>query len=67
MEVELLVERQAVAVTDLLRLGNEAEVLSPPELRAAVADGHRAGGPLRLLSVRRSAPVSSARATSGQS
>ncbi|WP_190820062.1 helix-turn-helix transcriptional regulator [Saccharopolyspora pogona] len=38
VEVELLVERQAVAVTDLLRLGNEAEVLGPPELRAAVAE-----------------------------
>ncbi|MFF4327311.1 helix-turn-helix transcriptional regulator [Streptomyces sp. NPDC001591] len=37
VEVELSVESQAVAVGDLLRLGVEAEVLGPPELRAAVA------------------------------
>ncbi|OEU85376.1 transcriptional regulator [Streptomyces abyssalis] len=36
-EVELPVETQAVAVGDLLRLGDEAEVLGPPELRQAVA------------------------------
>ncbi|MFH7598541.1 WYL domain-containing protein [Streptomyces racemochromogenes] len=38
VEVELAVESRAVAVGDLLRLGPEAEVLGPPELRAAVAD-----------------------------
>ncbi|NBM16586.1 YafY family protein [Streptomyces sp. GC420] len=37
VEVELPVEAQAVAVGDLLRLGPEAEVLGPPELREAVA------------------------------
>lgn len=31
------VEAQAVAVGDLLRLGAEAEVLGPPELREAMA------------------------------
>jgi predicted DNA-binding transcriptional regulator YafY len=31
------VEAEAVAVGDLLRLGPEAEVLGPPELRQAVA------------------------------
>ncbi|WP_030674265.1 YafY family protein [Streptomyces rimosus] len=36
-EVDLPVETPAVAVGDLLRLGTEAEVLGPPELRAAVA------------------------------
>ncbi|MEU5851761.1 helix-turn-helix transcriptional regulator [Saccharopolyspora shandongensis] len=38
VEVDLLVERQDVAVHDVLRLGAEAEVLGPPELRAAVAE-----------------------------
>ncbi|MFF2196753.1 helix-turn-helix transcriptional regulator [Streptomyces sp. NPDC058157] len=37
VEVELPVESRAVAVGDLLRLGVEAEVLGPAELRAAVA------------------------------
>ncbi|MFP3988762.1 WYL domain-containing protein [Streptomyces sp. E11-3] len=37
VEVELPVEAQAVAVSDVLRLGLEAEVLGPPELREAVA------------------------------
>ena len=37
VQVELPVETQAVAVGDLLRLGAEAEVLGPPELREAVA------------------------------
>ncbi|MGW5116380.1 helix-turn-helix transcriptional regulator [Streptomyces noursei] len=36
-EVRLAVEGPAVAVGDLLRLGAEAEVLGPPELRRAVA------------------------------
>ncbi|WP_049580963.1 helix-turn-helix transcriptional regulator [Streptomyces sp. SBT349] len=36
-ELTLPVESTPVAVTDLLRLGTEAEVLDPPELRAAVA------------------------------
>lgn len=36
VRVELPVETQAVAVSDLLRLGTEAEVLGPPELRDAV-------------------------------
>lgn len=35
--VDLPVETPAVAVGDLLRLGTEAEVLGPPELRTAVA------------------------------
>ncbi|MFD9305081.1 helix-turn-helix transcriptional regulator [Streptomyces sp. NPDC060048] len=35
--VELDVESDAVAVGDLLRLGTEAEVLGPPELRRALA------------------------------
>ncbi|MFF8288820.1 helix-turn-helix transcriptional regulator [Streptomyces sp. NPDC016309] len=38
VEVDLPVETEAVAVGDLLRLGTEAEVLGPPELRRAVAD-----------------------------
>ncbi|MEU3408757.1 WYL domain-containing protein [Streptomyces sp. NPDC006670] len=38
VEVELPVESRAVAVGDLLRLGVEAEVLGPAELRAAVAE-----------------------------
>ncbi|MFE5740359.1 helix-turn-helix transcriptional regulator [Streptomyces celluloflavus] len=37
VHVELPVETQAVAVGDLLRLGSEAEVLGPPELRQAMA------------------------------
>jgi predicted DNA-binding transcriptional regulator YafY len=37
VRVELPVETPAVAVGDLLRLGAEAEVLGPPELREAVA------------------------------
>ncbi|MEV5434989.1 WYL domain-containing protein [Streptomyces sp. NPDC052682] len=37
VEVEMPVEAEAVAVGDLLRLGTEAEVLGPPELRRAVA------------------------------
>ncbi|NXY94207.1 WYL domain-containing protein [Streptomyces sp. BR123] len=36
--VRLSVEAQSVAVGDLLRLGTEAEVLGPPELRRALAD-----------------------------
>ncbi|UNO39221.1 WYL domain-containing protein [Streptomyces sp. MST-110588] len=36
-EVELPVETTAVAVGDLLRMGTDAEVLDPPELRKAVA------------------------------
>ncbi|SOD63962.1 Predicted DNA-binding transcriptional regulator YafY, contains an HTH and WYL domains [Streptomyces zhaozhouensis] len=36
--VELPVESRAIAVGDLLRLGEDAEVLGPPELRAAVAE-----------------------------
>ncbi|MEU6865742.1 transcriptional regulator [Streptomyces sp. NPDC046876] len=36
--VRLPVEVQSVAVGDLLRLGTEAEVLSPPELRRALAE-----------------------------
>ncbi|MFD7624962.1 helix-turn-helix transcriptional regulator [Streptomyces sp. NPDC059851] len=36
--VHLSVESQSVAVGDLLRLGTEAEVLGPPELRRALAD-----------------------------
>ncbi|MBW5484388.1 helix-turn-helix transcriptional regulator [Streptomyces bambusae] len=36
VEVDLPVEAEGVAVGDLLRLGVEAEVLGPPELRAAV-------------------------------
>ncbi|MEV7520495.1 WYL domain-containing protein [Streptomyces sp. NPDC091371] len=38
LQVRLPVETHAVAVGDLLRLGPEAEVLGPPELRRAVAD-----------------------------
>ncbi|WP_030255982.1 helix-turn-helix transcriptional regulator [Streptomyces violens] len=37
VRVEMAVETPSVAVGDLLRLGTEAEVLGPPELRAAVA------------------------------
>ncbi|MEU2391202.1 WYL domain-containing protein [Streptomyces sp. NPDC007369] len=36
--VRLSVEAQSVAVGDLLRLGTEAEVIGPPELRRALAD-----------------------------
>ncbi|MFF8258786.1 helix-turn-helix transcriptional regulator [Streptomyces virginiae] len=36
--VALAVESEAVAVGDLLRLGTEAEVLGPPELRRALAE-----------------------------
>lgn len=38
VQVELPVDAQAVAVGDLLRLGTEAEVLGPPELRRALAE-----------------------------
>ncbi|MFD9724580.1 helix-turn-helix transcriptional regulator [Streptomyces sp. NPDC059072] len=38
LHVRLPVETHAVAVGDLLRLGPEAEVLGPPELRHAVAE-----------------------------
>ncbi|MFC5148274.1 helix-turn-helix transcriptional regulator [Streptomyces aureoversilis] len=38
VQVEIPVEAQAVAVSDLLRLGTEAEVLGPPELRRAVGE-----------------------------
>ncbi|GAA1878474.1 helix-turn-helix transcriptional regulator [Streptantibioticus ferralitis] len=41
VHVELPVEAQAVAVGDLLRLGTEAEVLAPPELREAIAEAVR--------------------------
>ncbi|MBB6173752.1 putative DNA-binding transcriptional regulator YafY [Nocardiopsis mwathae] len=37
VRVELPVESRPVAVSDLLRLGTEADVLGPPELREAVA------------------------------
>ncbi|MGW0734378.1 helix-turn-helix transcriptional regulator [Streptomyces sp. NPDC002851] len=37
VRVELPVEAEAIAVGDLLRLGTDAEVLGPPELRAALA------------------------------
>ncbi|MFD6225591.1 helix-turn-helix transcriptional regulator [Streptomyces sp. NPDC060232] len=37
VRVSLAVESEAVAVGDLLRLGTEAEVLAPPELRRALA------------------------------
>ncbi|MEU3913865.1 WYL domain-containing protein [Streptomyces sp. NPDC029721] len=53
VEVELSVEARAVAVGDLLRLGPEAEVLGPPELRAAVAE---AVGVLAARYARRPAP-----------
>ncbi|MCF3180493.1 WYL domain-containing protein [Streptomyces polychromogenes] len=53
VEVELSVESRAVAVGDLLRLGAEAEVLGPPELRAAVAE---AVGVLAARYARRPAP-----------
>ncbi|MFG2141003.1 helix-turn-helix transcriptional regulator [Streptomyces sp. NPDC048650] len=36
VHLEMPVEAQAVAVSDLLRLGAEAEVLGPPELREAI-------------------------------
>ncbi|MFD7667823.1 helix-turn-helix transcriptional regulator [Streptomyces sp. NPDC059788] len=54
--VDLPVEPPAVAVGDLLRLGTEAEVLGPPELRAAVA---RTAGE---LAQRYAAPESDTRA-----
>ncbi|MEU2511619.1 helix-turn-helix transcriptional regulator [Streptomyces syringium] len=38
VEVEMPIEAQAVAVSDLLRLGTEAEVLAPPDLRQAIAE-----------------------------
>jgi predicted DNA-binding transcriptional regulator YafY len=38
VRVEMAVETDAVAVGDLLRLGTDAEVLDPPELRQAVAE-----------------------------
>ncbi|GGR32841.1 helix-turn-helix transcriptional regulator [Streptomyces netropsis] len=38
VRVEMPIEAQAVAVSDLLRLGTEAEVLGPPDLRQAVAE-----------------------------
>lgn len=38
VRVEMAVEAQSVAVSDLLRLGTEAEVLGPPALRQAVAE-----------------------------
>jgi predicted DNA-binding transcriptional regulator YafY len=37
VELDLPVESTPVAVGDLLRLGPEAEVLGPPDLRVAVA------------------------------
>ncbi|MFC9582262.1 helix-turn-helix transcriptional regulator [Streptomyces yangpuensis] len=38
VRLTLAVESEAVAVGDLLRLGTEAEVLGPPELRRALAE-----------------------------
>ncbi|MFJ7779121.1 helix-turn-helix transcriptional regulator [Streptomyces yangpuensis] len=38
VRLSLAVESEAVAVGDLLRLGTEAEVLGPPELRRALAE-----------------------------
>jgi predicted DNA-binding transcriptional regulator YafY len=38
VRVELPVESQPVAICDLLRLGTEAEVLGPPDLRQAIAE-----------------------------
>lgn len=38
VRVQLPVEARAVAVSDILRLGADAEVLGPPELRRAVAE-----------------------------
>lgn len=38
VQISLAVESEAVAVGDLLRLGTEAEVLGPPELRRALAE-----------------------------
>ena len=49
-EVDLPVETQAVAVGDLLRLGTDAEVLGPAELRRAVAEA------VEVLSGRYAAP-----------
>lgn len=37
VRIRLPVESEAVAVGDLLRLGTDAEVLGPPELRSALA------------------------------
>ncbi|WNZ10061.1 WYL domain-containing protein [Streptomyces sp. 11x1] len=37
VRVEMSIEPQAVAVSDLLRLGIEAEVIGPPELRESMA------------------------------
>ncbi|UNZ17882.1 WYL domain-containing protein [Streptomyces sp. 891-h] len=42
VEVELAVESQPVAVSDLLSLGAETEVLGPPALRKAVIEAVRA-------------------------
>ncbi|MGI5349530.1 helix-turn-helix transcriptional regulator [Streptomyces sp. CA-250714] len=42
VEVELAVESQPVAVSDLLSLGAEAEVLGPPALRDAMIEAVRA-------------------------
>ncbi|KOU15417.1 helix-turn-helix transcriptional regulator [Streptomyces sp. WM6349] len=42
VRVDVAVESEAVAVGDLLRLGTEAEVLGPPELRRALAETVRA-------------------------
>lgn len=38
VEIELAVETQTIAIGDLLRLGAEAEVLAPPELRNAIGE-----------------------------
>ncbi|WP_314241575.1 helix-turn-helix transcriptional regulator [Streptomyces sp. DSM 40907] len=38
VRLRIAVESQAIAVGDLLRLGTEAEVLGPPELRRALAE-----------------------------
>ncbi|MFJ6750385.1 helix-turn-helix transcriptional regulator [Streptomyces sp. NPDC091266] len=54
VQVEMPVEAPAVAVSDLLRLGAEAEVLGPPDLRKAMTEtvtvlAHRyagSGGPV---------------------
>ncbi|MFI5687190.1 helix-turn-helix transcriptional regulator [Streptomyces sp. NPDC051636] len=58
VEVELPVEARAVAVTDLLRLGTEAEVLGPPGLRQAVTEAVAALAHRYGLAARRS-PVHS--------
>lgn len=50
VHVEIPVETQAVAVGDLLRLGSDAEVLGPPELRQAVAEA------VAVLAARYAAP-----------